>query len=217
MIALVFLFTMFMGLVCWSLINNISQVIARDTFELHRPFYYALLIFYPLLFRWNNSIIKNRVFKPILYIIIIQLIIGSLHAIHPSWFEDIIIIYTKKANSISHRVTGTFGNPYDYGIFMIFSFILSAYYAIKVRSKIIYYLFALFCLLAVLLSQSKIALYIVITAIMYALLFCVIHSRKKFINLMLIIVLLSSVLTLSYIYKDNLLYKIKCKIGRAHV
>jgi hypothetical protein len=199
------LFAVFFFLVNWSLVNNIANIIFRDVFELHRPFYYFMLMVYPLIFVWDEKIIIRNVFKTIIFIIIIQIITGILHSQNYSWFSNLIIIYTKFSNSISHRATGTFGNPYDYGVFMIFSLILSAYYAIKNKFNILFCLLALFCFNAVLISQSKTAFYVVFPAIMYALLFCVIHSRKKFINLMLIIVLLSSVLTLSYIYKDNLL------------
>ena len=205
LIFLTILFMTFLFLVNWSLVNSFSNIISRDIFEIHRPFYYFMLIVYPLIFVWDEQVIIKYVYKTIIFIIIIQLVIGLLHTINYSWFSNLIIIYTKFSNSISHRATGTFGNPYDYGVFMIFSLIFSAYYAFKNKPNILLYMFALFCFIAVLISQSKTAFYVVFPAIFYALFFGIIHSRGKFINLMLMIFFLSSVLTLSYIYKDNLL------------
>ena len=60
---LVILFSVFLFLVIWSLGNNISEVIMRDIFELHRPFYYAMLLMFPLLFRWSDYEIEKYVVK----------------------------------------------------------------------------------------------------------------------------------------------------------
>ena len=67
LIFLTILFMTFLFLVNWSLVNSFSNIISRDIFEIHRPFYYFMLIVYPLIFVWDEQVIIKYVYKTIIF------------------------------------------------------------------------------------------------------------------------------------------------------
>ena len=120
-----------MFLVNWSLSNSASTAIYRDFSNYTSLFITGLLIFAPLFFIWNEKSIKRNFINILIIIIILQTIIGYLHSKMLIQEYHILEFYTKIKNVFSARAIGTFGNPYDYGVFMIFSTFSCLYYLIK--------------------------------------------------------------------------------------
>tara|TARA_B100001250_G_scaffold413454_1_gene447671 strand:+ start:1889 stop:3196 length:1308 start_codon:yes stop_codon:yes gene_type:complete len=160
------LFLTFSFLVSFSLIAGLNNLVMRDVFELHRPLYYSLIVMSSMIISKNEHLLYRNFLFPFIIIIIVEAFLAIIHPLKIPVFQNLFLFYTKTPNALGYRATGTFGNPYDFGVVMVFLSILS--FQIYLGKKKVYFL-ALFliCLFSMLLSQSKTALFIFISCFLY--------------------------------------------------
>ena len=157
----------FLFLVSWSLVSDLNNIVLRDIFEIHRPFYYVLITIVSMIVWNNDKIFHKNIISILTLIAIVEIIFAFLHPNRIPFIQDILMFYTKTPNALGYRATGTFGNPYDFGIIMIF-FTLLIFQRYKFEKKYIYLILAILCFIGMLLSQSKTALFIFIFCSVYS-------------------------------------------------
>jgi hypothetical protein len=211
-------FVLFFMLVNWSIANSLSTVILRDTFELHRPVYFCLLLFFPLFFLWSEKDINKYVVKTLIIIIVLEIIIGFLHSRMILQKYGVLEFFTSGSNIVSRRALGTYGNPYDYGVFMIFA---TAFFLVYAKSlgarkylrKACFFVLAFFSLYAVFLSQSKTSFFTLIVASAYYIIFKLFFKPKLqnfviigFISILLLVSITSNLKQIDSFFRDNYSY-----------
>jgi len=194
-------FLLFLFLVSWSLFYDLDNIIIRDIFELHRPLYYSLIIMISMIL-WSNDILLHKyIIRVLIVIATFEIVLAFLHINRVNLLQNVLTLYTKKPNAFGYRSTGTFGNPYDYGIVMIFfTFIIFQSYRLEKK----YYLAALSILsfIAILLSQSKTAIYVFIFCVFYCILFLIVtHFNVKDLSKYFAIIFIVTALGIVY-YQD---------------
>ena len=160
-------FLIFLFLVSWSLVSDFNNLVMRDIFELHRPFYYGLIVIVSMIL-WNNDHLFHKyIISTLTFITFIEITLAFLHPIRIPLIQEILMFYTKTPNALGYRSTGTFGNPYDFGVIMIFfTFLLLQRF--KFEKKYFFAILLTLSFFGILLSQSKTALFIFIFCSIYS-------------------------------------------------
>ena len=201
-VKLVFLFFLvFSFLVSFSLMAGINNLVLRDIFELHRPLYYSLIVITGMIISHDSELLKKNILSLFMFIIIVETILAVMHPLRIPFFQNLFMFYTKTPNALGYRSTGTFGNPYDFGVVMVFLIVLASQIFLD-KKKIYYLAILLFSLFAMLLSQSKTALFIFIFCFLYGVSLSVILNRNVKIFLQLVISACVLILTAIFFYED---------------
>lgn len=128
-----------------------NNLIIRDFFELHRPFYF-IIIFTTSYFFFSKNFYGPSINRNILCIFILLATMGLFQFFNFSFaFYD---LYIKEENFFSRRITAPFPNPYDYGFVMIF---MSLYFMCMYlnNGKTIYLIFVIFSAILIAFTQSR--------------------------------------------------------------
>jgi hypothetical protein len=153
----------------------------------------------------DERLLYKNFLLPLIIIISIEAFLAFMHPLRIPIFQNLFMFYTKTPNALGYRSTGTFGNPYDFGVVMVFLTVLS--FQIFLGKKNIYFFtFFMFCLLSMLLSQSKTALFIFISCFFYGSTLSLIINRNLKIISKFFLGMIVAIFIGIYFYED--IYKL---------
>ena len=192
-----------------------NNLVIRDFFELHRPFYF-IIIFTTSYFFFSKNFHEPNIKSTIICIFIILATMGYFQFFNFNF--TFYNLYTKEENLLSGRIAAPFPNPYDYGFVMIF---MSLYFMCLYLNtgKKIYLIFVTFSAILIAFTQSRSMLFsfvltnIVILPVFASFVFGSLF-RGKFSQIDLRIVLVPLIilfLGLMFIltFQDNFLYLVR--------
>lgn len=195
-------FLFFLSIILLTTLFTPNEIILRDLFELHRPFYYGSVFILPLTFKWDKDSLYKFVIKPIIICFIFQILFGLLTLPSLNIINYLREFYTKPKNIHSERATGTFITAYDYGYMLCF--IVIYYFSLFLneksqKTKYKYLFLLLSAIMAILISQSRTAAILLICSITYfAVMYFFLNFTSKKRNK--IIKILATVLTVYFIF-----------------
>ncbi|EOE4724692.1 TPA: O-antigen ligase family protein [Vibrio parahaemolyticus] len=208
--------SLFALLIGFSTLFFSSEIIFRDLFELHRPVLYLLTFLLGVYYhsRFDEASLE-RILLPSL------LIISCIAILQPFRVVDFFsLFYTETQNIITKRATGTLLNPYDLGLLLSLLTFYSYSKLLHGSYKLINF-FCFFCsILAVMMTQSRTAVFsailgLLIISLFYMFFFYVFKkgTYKTSLNTFIILsVIVFLVFSLWSTISDNLVYLVQASI-----
>jgi hypothetical protein len=134
-----------------GLIVNDNVIIVRDFFEIHRPFYWAIIFMTSYNF-FLYSFDEPSIRKVLIVAFLICATMGLLQFFQVNF--TFFNLYIKQENYYRLRIAAPFPNPYDYGFVIVFFALYFLTFFVNTRKKMYLVLFILSGIL-VALTQSR--------------------------------------------------------------